>query len=360
MSENNNQMLYDSDKQIYAVKVKGKTYGIAGADGAAEKARVESEAARKTSETARSSAEGTRDQNEQERRSNEAMRTSSEGMRKANEDTRVMEEQDRVSSESARKAAETNRASAESSRQIAETARVDSEDSRQAAESSRASAESARVAADQQRDFDQAKNNSDQALNNAAAQGLQVVKLTEGQYDPTSGEPTVEGQVGKLYFVPTSNGVGDDLYTEWMLIDSEWEKVGSTTASIDPIVTDQIDAVSLDQSPVGGQVLNLTGLSYLWNRIKSAFAYKSHTHPASDVTSGTLPLARGGTGSGDATAARAALGAASSQEVQALRDSVSQVSYNGRISFSWTSPGSDQTAGLWATVDESEFLLMAL
>jgi hypothetical protein len=135
----------------------------------------------------------------------------------------------------------------------------------------------------------------------------------------------VEGQVGKLYFVPTSNGVGDDLYTEWMLIDSEWEKVGSTMASIDPVTTDQVDAVALDQQPVGEQVLSLTGLSYLWSKLRAAFSAAGHKHSASDVASGTLAVARGGTGSGDATAARAALGAASSAEVQTLRDSVSRV-----------------------------------
>lgn len=53
--------------------------------------------------------------------------------------------------------------------------------------------------------------------------------------------------------------------------------------------------------------LDNTGVSYLWSKIKAAFAAKSHTHSASDVTSGTLPISRGGTGATTAAAARTAL-----------------------------------------------------
>lgn len=53
--------------------------------------------------------------------------------------------------------------------------------------------------------------------------------------------------------------------------------------------------------------LDNSGASYLWSKIKAAFAAKSHTHSASDVTSGTLGIANGGTGATTAAAARTAL-----------------------------------------------------
>jgi hypothetical protein len=59
--------------------------------------------------------------------------------------------------------------------------------------------------------------------------------------------------------------------------------------------------------------LDNTGLAYLWGKIKAAFAAKSHTHSASDVTSGTLPISRGGTGA--FTAADAAINIVNGQAI---------------------------------------------
>lgn len=44
------------------------------------------------------------------------------------------------------------------------------------------------------------------------------------------------------------------------------------------------------------KTLNETGISYLWNKIKENFSSISHTHSASNITSGTLSAQRGGTG----------------------------------------------------------------
>lgn len=182
----------------------------------------------------------------------------------------------------------------------------------EAAEAGREADQSANNDAQAENDAAQQKNNSDQAANNAAAQGLTAVLLGEGEYDPGTLEPTVDGAVGKMYLVPlpqaqtmaaalpmrfalSSNEDGTytatqaeaadgDTYVEWLWINSSWERIGLSTATIDPVTTDQIDAVCSDSAPQGKQVLNLTGLSYLWAKLKAAFAAIAHTHAASDVT----------------------------------------------------------------------------
>lgn len=45
-----------------------------------------------------------------------------------------------------------------------------------------------------------------------------------------------------------------------------------------------------------GKYLDATGLTYFYNQIKSKFAAASHNHSAANITSGTLAVARGGTG----------------------------------------------------------------
>ena len=213
---------------------------------------------------------------------------------------------------------------AEASRQSAfQQAQSQRQDDYEEAEVSRDEAQRANDAKQASNDSAQAKNNADQAANNQAAQGLQVVILTDGQYDPETREPTGTGNAGYMYFVPTE-GDTEDTYVEWMWINSAWERVGMTNATLEPISTDQIDAVASNQSPTGDQTLNTTGLSYLWSKLKSAFAALAHTHSAEDVTSGTLPVARGGTGATTASEALTSLGAASESDLDDVRDSLSQ------------------------------------
>lgn len=257
------------------------------------------------------------------------------------------------------------------------------EAARDAAQAENDAAQQANDAAQTANDAAQAKNNADQAANNSAAQGLVAVILASGEYDPGTLEPTVSGDVGKMYLVPmpqaqavaaalpvafTLEETGDgtyaatraasaedgDVYVEWLWINSAWERIGLSTATIDPITTDQVDAVAAGSAPQGKQVLNLTGLSYLWAKLKASFAAlshthttsqvsgldsalagkaaSSHTHAASDVISGTLsadrlpvvPVKNGGTGATTTSAALTSLGAASASDLQSVRDSLSR------------------------------------
>ena len=115
---------------------------------------------------------------------------------------------------------------------------------------------------------------------------MTFVILTSGQYDPETLEPTIEGENGKMYLVPDPKGGEDDVYSEciWVETTQSFEHMGSTTTSFDPMSTNDIDAVTSDQSPTGDRVLNLTGLSYLWAKLKGAFAALTHTHTRAQIT----------------------------------------------------------------------------
>ncbi len=75
----------------------------------------------------------------------------------------------------------------------------------------------------------------------------------------------------------------------------------------------------------------------------AAQAVPSHKHSAADITSGTLPVSRGGTGATTATAARTVLGAAATTELNALKTTVTKQALTGlfqvlTVSGTWTAP----------------------
>lgn len=86
------------------------------------------------------------------------------------------------------------------------------------------------------------------------------------------------------------------------------EVSSSEALAVKAVTNAQVDSVASDASPTGDASLSLTGLSYLWAKIKAAFAALSHTHAAGDIASGTLSEARGGTGVTTAAAERNRLG----------------------------------------------------
>lgn len=212
---------------------------------------------------------------------------------------------------------------------LGESSRVDAETKRVSAESTRANAETARDQAEQARAADQLKNNTDQEQNNAAARGLTYHVCALGEYqldtvDKAHNVPTVDGKTGVMYLTPKVNGeTTEDRYDQWMYIEYKWELMGESGVHIDPTTTDDIDNIAAGTSVASDRVLNTTGLSYLWSKLKAAFAPKSHSHDATSIT-GSLEVSHGGTGATTAADALTNLGAASQTDVDALRDSVSQ------------------------------------
>lgn len=239
------------------------------------------------------------------------------------------------SAERERKENEAARVAAEAARVTAEAARATAEQSREKGMEALESRQDANDAAQERNGDAQRKNDADQALNNEAMRKLSPVILQTGQYDPETLAPTIEGEPNRMYFVPiTAASVravaslpeavaaaveSGNAYAEWMWVGGKWEQMGTSEMEMRAIQTSDVDSVAAGGSPTGEAVLNLTGLSYLWSKLRGAFAALSHTHDAADVASGTLPVARGGTGAATASAALASLGAASATDLQSVR-----------------------------------------
>nr|WP_314639917.1 hypothetical protein [uncultured Olsenella sp.] len=189
----------------------------------------------------------------------------------------------RVRAESARAAAEGARVQAEQVREASFASAADSAEQRTSAavNNARSAANDARGAASAARsqqetnNSQQAENNRQQEANNRAAQGMTVRVLTQDQVSggpSTTRKPSVTGEPGVMYLAPNAGDLSpddDNYYAEWLWVNGEWERVG----------TDWYDT----------------------------YAHREHEHSASDVTTGTLPVERGGTGAPDASAARANL-----------------------------------------------------
>lgn len=257
---------------------------------------------------------------------NDAAERADESSQAASEITNIA-----TTAEEGRATAEARRVSAESSRVIAEQSRLTAEEGRATAEAGRVSAESSRAIAESMREAKFAEME-------LRSKGWLRHYCIDGEYDAVTLMPTLtDVDDATIYFVPDPDADGENGWVEWIVDTSGnepgWERMGTTNASVDYITVDDIEAVANDEAKTGGGLLNLTGLTALWARIKAKFAPKSHTHNASDITAGQLAeaLIANGTITADMLAASAVTtakiqdGAVTNDKLsQSVRDSLSQ------------------------------------
>ena len=222
---------------------------------------------------------------------NESARQSAETLRAAAEEQRATAESLRQPAEQQRAAAEQSRAAAESSSATAEQQRSAAESERQSAEATRVSAEATRVGSENARVSAESLRNSNETERvNAETQRQRAFDQMTRQVMPPATTTTLGGIV-----------VGDGL-----TVDS----AGRTSV------------IGADDLETGTHA----AATYATKAELAEKANMSHTHSASEITSGTLPIARGGTGASDAASARNGLSLYSKAEVddalQELNDAI--------------------------------------
>lgn len=300
--------------QSAASAAEAEEQATAAAESAATATHYAGEAAQSAADAeawakANEAAEALRVEAEKDRVDAENARVEAENNRVSAENGRVSAENTRNANETARESAENNRETAEDARESAETARVNAENARVTAENGRVTAENNRVSAEDDREEAEAKRAADFAEMMDAAQGLKTHICASGEYDPQTGIPTISNPSSNIiYLVPNNDGSTNDSYIEYMYLSNQWERIGATGTTFSPITTDTIDEITANTTKTGNEVLNTTGLSYFFTKLKNIFAAISHKHSAADITSGSLPIARGGFGGTTAAQARENLG----------------------------------------------------
>ena len=122
------------------------------------------------------------------------------------------------------------------------------------------------------------------AIDNAISTRLATHICVDGEYDTETLEPTLAGDTKTLYLTPKTTGSEISSYIEWLYADEKFKQIGSTEVVIENIDTATIDAIANDETKTGEQVLQTTGLTYLWTKLKAKFALLTHTHKTTDIT----------------------------------------------------------------------------
>lgn len=192
---------------------------------------------------------------------NETTRQNAETARQNAEQGRVTAEQGRVTAEQGRAGAETSRASAESDRANAEAARA-------AAEQGRAAAEATRVSGEAERTGNEAAR--------VANENLRVAQERDRVNAETERQRAFNNMSQQVLPPATTTTLGGIIIGDGLSVDSDGKA-----------------------SVVGGGDIETATHAAATYATKTELADKAnatHTHAASDINSGTLPVARGGTG----------------------------------------------------------------
>lgn len=304
---------------------------------AAEETRESNEGERKskeqdriTQETERQDNEAQRQRNEAERQTNETGRRERETLREDNEKNREEYIDGVKAEETERENAEVKRGEDEESRKTAETGRSKAEDGRVKAESDRVDAETLRAQrwSDILIQWDQIKNDLAVFTTHVCA---------EGEYDPETGVPTVDGKTGVIYITPSPKPEEHDTKYEWLYMeDGVWELIGTTNLTIAQIEEADIDELLGGNQPQSAdKFMSLSSLTNFFTKfvewaktgLAASIAKKLETAHSFTVNlsstksasfdgssdaepgvKGTLSVANGGTGSATAADARKSLG----------------------------------------------------
>ena len=277
------------DRLIEAAENAEANYGVL-ADEAlaaiADARRAAAEADEREAE--RMEAENGREAAEQAREEAEAMREEAEGLRELAEQAREEAERVRAIADALRDQAEEERARAEQARSDAEALRQAAEADRRDYEDSRRVQESARALAEIERETKFAEMM-------LSAQSVRFVVLREGEFDPDTLEPTIDGEQGVEYFVPNAaaeEGSGD-AYAEWKLLlltdgTERWERTGSGGSMPDVVTADDVEEIVSGGEPKGLRYLSLAGLRLVWAKAAAAFAPIVHAHGSDGILDGAV------------------------------------------------------------------------
>lgn len=216
-------------------------------------------------EEEREAAESIRQSNESTRQSQEALRASAERIRASAETSRSNAEDARVAAEAARVTAEQGRVTAENGRVTADQQRTTNQEANNTAQSANNTAQTANDTAQSNNDSaqvtndaNQAQNNLDQQRNNEAAASGYTRYLVSGEYDPTTGQPTISAAT-EMRMVITPNPDQSDpnnRMLEWARRSDDggttwtWELVGGTGWKPTPATTAQANAMWDDEQTV--------------------------------------------------------------------------------------------------------------
>ena len=245
----------------------------------------------------------------------EAGRVEAEEARETAEESRETSETERETAEAARASAESTRETAESAREVAEAARASAESARVTAESARVIAESGRVEAEKERE------KAEQARADETA-GIVAQAAVQATAAAASAAAAEQSEVNATAAAESA------LSSATIATSSKENAAASAAAAAEDAEVAEASAIAAESWAVGGtgtrEGEDANNAKYWCSQAQQVaggdFAPLKHTHNASDITTGTLSISRGGTGADTAEQARVNLGVAAAIHTHSIDD----------------------------------------